>query len=164
MGFYKDCGGLILFIICYIVFILHFFFIFEITDEIDNKQNKFLLFHKIINFIFLFLSVLSHIITSLTDPGSISFENNVEIIEFYYHIHEPFIKRALLITEQKTPERIKNIILRQNEKITQNKENESENEDEEDNKSDKDDYDFEAKTSINDTMKQTIEEKYHIQL
>ena len=177
MGFYKDCGGLILFIICYIVFILQFFFIYEITDEIENKQNKFLLFHKMINFIFLFLSVFSHLITSLTDPGSISFENNKEIIEFYYQIHEPFIKRALMITEKKTPEVIRSIILRQNVKHNQqnqenkennenkeNKENEFENEEEEENQSDKDDYDFETKTCINDTTKKKIEEKYHLQL
>ena len=161
MGFYKDSGGLILFIICHIVFILHFFFIYEIRDEIENKQNKILIFHKIINYIFLFLSTISHLITSLTDPGSISFENNKEIIDFYYKTHEPFIKRALIITEKKTPEVLKNIILKQNFKF--NQENNIEN-DEEENKSDKDDYNFETKTSINETLKEAIEKKYHIQL
>ena len=162
MSFYKDFGGLVLLIICYIVFILQFFFIYEINDEAEYDQNNILLFHKSINYIFLFLSVFSHLITSFTDPGSILFENNKEIIDFYYKIHETFIKRALIITEKKTPEAIKNIILKQNKKF--NIENNIENEDEEDNKSDKDDYNFEKKTSINDTLKEIIEEKYHIQL
>ena len=164
MGFYKDCGGLVLFIICHIVFILQFLFIYEMTDEIDNKQNRILIFHKFINYIFLFLSVYSHIKTSITNPGSITTDNNREIIEFYYQFHETFIKRALKITEKKTPELIKKIILGQNKKVEQQIKGNEYNDEEDENISDKDEYNFEPKTSINDTMKKTIEEKYNIQL
>ena len=144
-----------------------FFFIYEFTDEIDNKPNKYLVFHKCINFIFLFLSVYSHLKTSITDPGSITCNNNKEIIEFFYHVHEPFIKRALYITEKKTPEVIKKIILGNQENNDKNEDkNESKDEDKyiEENESDKDDYDFEAKTSINEEIKGEIEEKYHMKL
>ena len=168
MGFYKDCGGFVLFIICHLVFILQFFFIYKLSDEIDNKQNIFLIIHKIINYILLFLTVYSHIKTAIIDPGSITMKNNKEIIEFYYYIHEPLIKRALYITEKKTPEVVKKIILGETAKAKENlpnKGNENEGEGEEDEiTSDKDDYTFEPLTSINDQMKKTIEEKYKIKL
>ena len=175
MGFYKDFGGLIMYLLCIINFILQFFFIYEISDEIDNRKNKILIFHKIINFTFLFFSIFSHIKTSIIDPGSITNQNNKNIIEFYYLFHEQFIKRALYITEKKTPEVIKNVILSERAKFKQNKENskEAENEEEEedkdnndddDNQSDKDDYTFEPVTSINDKNKEMFEEKYHLQL
>ena len=157
MKFYKDLSGIILFILCYLVFIFQFFFVLEISDEIDNKLNKFLIVHKIINYIVLFLSVYSHIKTSITDPGSITTKNNMEIIKFYYYVHEPLIKRALYITKKKTPEVIKKIIFEDNKK-----ENYNDNEDE--NNSDKDDYPFEPKISINDELKKKIEEKYHMKL
>ena len=178
MGFYKDFGGLFLYILCIIVFIIQFFFIYEISDEKDNKKNIILIIHKTINYIFLFLSVFSHIKTSITDPGSITVENNKNIIEFYYLFHEQFIKRALYITEKRTPEVIKKIILSEMAKQKQTKEKSKnvENEDDDnndnnnnddnddDNHSDKDDYSFEPKTSINDKMKEDYERQYHLQL
>ena len=127
------------------------------SDEIDNKQNRYLIVHKIICYIFLFLSVYSHIKTSITDPGSITIKNNMEIIKFYYYVHEPLIKKALHIIKRKTPEVIKKIIFEDNKK-----ENYNDNEDE--NKSDTDDYPFDPKISINDELKKTIEEKYHMKL
>ena len=168
MGFYKDLGGFILFLICHIVFILQFFLIYEMEDIIDNKQNLILTIHKIIYYIFLFLTVFTHIKTSIIDPGSITINNNKEIIEFYYFIHEPLIKRALYITEKKTPEVIKKIIMGDNykpENKEKNKEEKKEEEnDENDDNSEKDEFNFEPVTSINDTLKATIEEKYHIKL
>ena len=164
MGFYKDCGGLVLYIICDLVFILQFCFIYKIKDEIDNKQNIFLTIHKIINYILLFLSVYSHVKTSIIDPGTISCKNNNEVVEFYNIVHEPFIKRALLITERKTPEVVKKIILGNRDKKKKNQEESQEEEEEEDNPSDKDDYKFEKVTSINDKMKKDFEDKYHLKL
>ena len=163
MAFFKDIGGFILFILCLSVFFLQFFFIYKMTDEINNNPNIYLIIQKIINYILLFISIFSHIKTSIINPGEISKENNIEIIEFYYHIHEPLIKRALIITRKKTPEFIKKKILGERDKIEDNqgKENKDEDEDEE---SDKDDYNFEAKTSINDIMKNKIEEKNHMKL
>ena len=165
MGFYKDIGGLILFFICHIVFILQFFFIYNLSDNIEDNQNIFLIVHKSINYILLFITIYSHIKTAIIDPGSIIMKNNKEIIEFYYFIHEPLIKRAIYITEKRTPEVVKNIILGQTEKYKEankNKEDEKEEEEDYDNMSEKDDYNFEPLTSINDSMKKVIEEKYHM--
>ena len=166
MGFYKDFGGFILFIICQLVFILQFFLIYEMIDIIDNKQNLFLTIHKIINYTFLFLTIYSHLKTSIVDPGSITNKNNKEVIEFYYYVHEPLIKRALYITEKKTPEVIKKIILGERYKPDQqDNEKKEENEAEEsDNNSERDEMNFEPVTSINDSLKGTIEEKYHLKL
>ena len=127
MGFYKDIGGLILFFICQLIFVLQLFFIYNLSDETDDKRNIFLLIHKSINYTLLFLTIYSHIKTAIIDPGSIIMKNNKEIIEFYYFIHEPLIKRAIYITEKRTPEVVKNIILGQTEKYKEannNKENE----------------------------------------
>lgn len=164
MGFYKDIGGLVLFFICHIVFILQIIFIYNLSEETEDNLNIFLLVHKIINYTLLFLTIYSHIKTAVIDPGSIVMKNNKEIIEFYYFIHEPLIKRAIYITEKKTPEVIKKIILGQTEKykeLNKNTENGAEEEDY-DNMSEKDDYNFEPLTSINDSMKKVIEEKYHM--
>ena len=150
MGFYKDCSGLFVYILCHMEFILQFCFIYNMTDIINNKQNIILIIHKIINYILLFLSVYSHIKTSIIDPGAISIKNNREIIEFYYLVHEPLIKKAIQI----------------NERNKKNEENSKQTEEveEEDEISDNDDYPFEEITSINDTMKKSIETKYHLKL
>jgi len=107
MSFFKDPGGLILFLLCQMNFILQFYFIYTITY---NESTIFLI-HKTLNYIFLFLTVYSHLKTSLIDPGSITTENNIEIIEFYFNIHEILIKKALHIIEKRTPEVVKKIIL-----------------------------------------------------
>ena len=161
MSFYKDLGGFVLFILCHIVFILQFLLIYEMNDVINNKQNIVLIIHKIIYYFFFFLTIISYIKTSLIDPGTISNDNNREIIEFYYFIHKPFIKWALYITEKKTPEVMKKIILgnsynQQNQEI--------ENEDEEENDSDKDYFNFKRITSINNEMKKKLEKDYYLKL
>ena len=162
MGFYKDCGGLFLFILCHINFLFQFFLIYTTTDEINNKENPILMIHKIINYILLFLTIYSHLKTSLVNPGSITLDNNKQIIEFYYQVHEPLIKAALYITEKKTPEKIKQLILNYVHNSPDNNENE-----EDDNlniDSDKDDYYFEPVSSINDNMIKIIKENYNMKV
>ena len=97
----------------------------------------------------------SHLKTSLIDPGSITTENNIEIIEFYFNIHEILIKNALHIIEKRTPEVVKKIILGDGSEQKGN---------EEDNLSEKDEYVFEPKTSVNDELKNKITEGYHMKL
>ena len=88
MSFYKDTGGFLLFILCLINFILQFYFLYVIT----SKDNIIFLIHKIANYIFFFLTVYSYFKTTFTDPGEITINNNKEMIEFYYKVHEPLIK------------------------------------------------------------------------
>ena len=155
MSFYKDAGGFFLFFLCQLNFILQFYFIYTI----NFNESNILIIHKTINYIFLFLTVYSHIKTSLIEPGEISLKNNKEMIEFYYQVHEPLIKRALYIIEKKTPEVVKKIIL------GDNANNINEQDDDNDSiNSDKDDYNFEPVTCINDNMKKIIEEKYKMKV
>ena len=164
MGFYKDFSGFALFLICQVVFILQFFFVYEMSDEIDNKQNIFLTVHKAINFIFLFLSFFSYMKTALIDPGEITFNNNKEIIDFYYNIHETLIKQALYITKKNTPEVIKEKILGEKYKLKLINKEKGIEDDVDENPSDIDEYKFKPITSVNDTLKKIIEEKYHMKL
>ena len=159
MSFYKDIGGIFLFVLCQINFLLQFYFIYQITFE----DSKILTIHKTINYIFLFLTFYSHLKTSLIDPGEITVNNNKEIVEFYYQVHEPLIKRALYIIEKKTPEVVKNIILGQTGTNTPQA-TEEQNDENDSNNSDKDEYNFEPVTSINDNMKKIIKEKYKMRV
>lgn len=164
MGFYKDFAGFALFLICIIVFILQFFFVYEMNDEIDNKQNIFLTVHKAINYVLLFLSFFSYMKTALIDPGEITYNNNKEIIDFYYNVHETLINQAIYITKKNTPEVIKEKILREKNKLQQINKEKGIEDDENENVSDTDDYKFKPITSINDSLKNIIEEKYHMKL
>ena len=163
MGFYKDCGGLFVYMLCQIEFIFQFFFIYQMNDLINNKQNIILTIHKIINYILLFLSVYSHIKTSIIDPGSITIKNNKVMVEFYYLVHEPLIKKALQINQKYNIEK-QNINDKSDQKQTEDKTKENEEVEEEDEISDNDDYPFEEITSINDTTKKKVEEKYPLKL
>jgi hypothetical protein len=89
-------------------------------------------------------------------------KNNKEIIEFCYFTNEPLIKRAVYITERRTPVVVKNIILGEPEKYKEENKSKENEEEDYDNMSEKDDYNFEPLTSINDSMKKIIEEKYHM--
>ena len=155
MGFYKDFGGFIAYLLCIGTLIFQFFFIYNISDE---DKNSFLSIHKIINYVFLFLAVYSHLKTSIIDPGEITALNNKDIIEFYYNIHEILIKNALYIIEKRTPEVVKQIIL------GDVKEKKPNNENDEDELSEKDEYTFEPKTSVNDELKNKISKDYYLKL
>ena len=36
----------------------------------------------------MFLTFYSHLLTGITDPGSINYNNNLDIIEFYYFVYK----------------------------------------------------------------------------
>lgn len=161
--FYKGADGILFFMLVQFVFLGQILFVNSISDEIDDEPNKILRIHKLVFFIILFLTFCSHFRTSVTDPGSITAKNNKEIIEFYYYIHEPLIKRAQYITEKKTPEVIRKIIFEANDIIP--KENSDYNINNDDNSdSEKDDYEFEPNSSINDETKKTISTNYRLKL
>ena len=155
MSFYKDTAGFLLFILCLINFLLQFYFVYSIK----SSYNAIFIINKKLNYIFLFLSIYSYFKTALTDPGEITINNNKEILEFYYHVHEPLIKQALYIIKKKTPEVVKKIILGDDppQPDDENNDNDSIN-------SEKDDFEFEPVTSINDNVKKIIEEKYKMKV
>ena len=113
MEFFKDVFGLFIFSLVQFLFLLHFFFIYELYDYIDNKPNSTLSTHQYFNLFFLFLSFYSHLRASFKDPGEINLRNNRQAVQFYYDVHLPLIKAAQYITEKKTPKVIKKFILEQ---------------------------------------------------
>ena len=182
MAFYKDISGVILIILMLLIFISQFFFIYLIEDDSyknssqpqKHNHNIVLLIHKVIYYILLFLSTYSYLLTAFIEPGEINHKNNKEIIEFYYYIHEPLIKRAIYITNVKTPQVIKKIILNEtNDKNDNNNKEENNNfnydisndEDEiTNNESDYDDFNFQPITSVTDTVKKNVAKKYFMKL
>ena len=182
MAFYKDVSGVVLLVLILLIFISQFFFIYFIEGRPPNNffqspkyyYNMVLLVHKIIYYIILFLSSYSYLLTAFVEPGEINPSNNKEIIEFYYVIHEPLIKRAIYITNVKTPQAIRKIILNgtnENKNDINKEENKNFNYDisnDEDelinNDSDNDDFNFQPITSVTDVVKKNVAKKYFMKL
>ena len=145
MGFYKNCEGLSFFLSVHFIFILQILLVYYIDDIESKEGNIILLIHKIIFYIILFLTFYSHLQIAITDPGSIDYHNNLDIIEFYYFIYRDII----LMNEKFKKEKLFNL----------------KNKDDEDNypsRSDKDEKEFEYKTSIDKKLKREISKQLHI--
>ena len=145
MGFYKSCEGLSFFLSVHFIFILQILLVFYIDDQECKEGNIILLIHKIIFYIILFLTFYSHLKTAITDPGSINYYNNLDIIEFYYFIY----RDINLINEQ----------FKKSNVFTLNLEEDRENYI---TRSDEDEKEFEFKTSIDDKTKREISKTLHI--
>ena len=87
MGFYKDCENLMFFLSVHVIFIMQILLVYFIEDKESSNLNIVLIIHKIIFYIILFLTFYSHLQISVTDPGSIRYYNNLDILEFYYFIY-----------------------------------------------------------------------------
>jgi len=91
MKFYKGCESLSFFISTYLVFFLHIFFVFCIEDntcEESGEINKILIIHKKIIFVIFIFTFFSHFFASFTEPGSIEYDKNIEILESYNFIYK----------------------------------------------------------------------------
>ena len=141
MSFYKDCEGLFLFLSVYVIFILQIFLILYVDDKGSPEGNIILILNKIIFNIILFLTFYSHLQTSITDPGYIDADNNLDILEFYYFIHKDII----------------NIINEHNEE-----DQEYDDEDKYNPYSDEDNQKLENKTSINSKLKKEISKQFQL--
>ena len=146
MGFYKDCEGISFFLSVHVIFILQILLVLFIEDNENKDGNIILLLNKIIFYIILFLTFYSHLQISITDPGSIDYYNNLDIIEFYY-----FIYRDIISTNKN---------FKKNTFFELNKEEEYE--DKYIPRSEEDDKKFELKTSINSKLKKEISRKFNI--
>ena len=87
MGFYKSCEGLAFFLSVHVIFLLQIFLVLYIEDKESSDGNIILIIHKVIFYIILFLTFYSHLQIAITDPGSIDYYNNIDIIKFYYFIY-----------------------------------------------------------------------------
>ena len=126
---------------CSCYFILQILLVFFIEDNESKDGNIVLLLNKFIFYIILFLTFYSHLQISITDPGSIDYYNNVDIIEFYYFIYRDIISA--------------------NENLKKSKKW-NKDEDEYIPRSDEDDKKFELKTSINTKLKREISKQFNI--
>ena len=148
MGFFKDCEGLLLFLSVYVIFILQILLIVYVDDKENPEGNIILTLHKIIFYIIMFLTFYSHLQTGVTDPGSIDYYNNLDIIEFYYFVY----KDINIIKE--------NI----NNNLFKLKNEEEENEEDEYNPySDEDNTKFENKSSIDTKLRKEIRKQLHLE-
>ena len=80
MAFYKNCENLSFFLSVHVIFILQILLVFYIEDKESKDENIVLLIHKIIFYLILFLTFYSHLQISITDPGSINYYNNLNIL------------------------------------------------------------------------------------
>ena len=175
MKFNKEPDGIFFFSLCQLVFLGQILFISYIEDEYIklNKynekiryQNPYLILNKSIFYSFVFLSFISHLRTTTTSPGYITIHNNMNIIQFYYYLHEPFIKRAIAITEKQTEEGIRKLIFEANNIKYDENENYCLDNDEDflNNYSDTDENKFAKKSSINEEIKKVIIRNYRLKL
>ena len=144
MGFYKSCEGLAFFLSVHVIFLLQIFLVLYIEDKESPDGNIILIIHKIIFYIILFLTFYCHLQIAITDPGSIDYYNNIDIIEFYYFIYREINQYKNGIINKA---RLKKL---------------EEDENEYNAYSDKDDKKFEEKTSINDKLKREITRQFQI--
>ena len=91
MKFYKGCESLSFFISTYVVFLLHIIFVYSVDDKSSEQlkeTNKTLIMHKEIFSVLFIITFISHLITSLSDPGIIESENYLETLESYNYIYK----------------------------------------------------------------------------
>ena len=119
---------------------------------VDDKEsvdgNILLTLHKNIFYLILFLTFYSHLQIAVSDPGSIDFYNNLDILEFYC-----FIYRDIKLSFEN---------YKINKKFRLNKEDNESNNEEDSSHSEKDDQIYDSKKSINKKLKRKIEHKLHI--
>ena len=175
MKFNKEPDGIVFFGMCQLVFLFQILFIACIDDEFIyyNKynekikyENPYLILNKSIFYFLVFLTFVSHLRAATTNPGIITSKNNLNMIQFYYYLHEPLIKRAIAVTEKQTPEKIRKIIFDANNITYDENENYSLDNDEDfiNNNSDTDEKKFEKRTSISEESKKGIIREYRLKL
>jgi hypothetical protein len=71
--------GLTLFTFTYIISGVQIFAVYKINTNDDSYLN----FYKIIFYLLAFGALLSHLMVSISDPGKITHENNLQYLDFY---------------------------------------------------------------------------------
>lgn len=91
MVFLKVNLGRILIIFSYIMI---FLISIGVLITYDNSQLTYINYHKIIYLLNCILVILCHIQSSITNPGIITHENNLRVIELYISTHQHCIQNA----------------------------------------------------------------------
>jgi hypothetical protein len=83
------------FLFClYLIFVLVQIYVVLSIDDKRIKNATFLFYFKNLYFVFIFISSICHIQSSITNPGKIVHDNNVEYIDFYVTTRSIGVKRA----------------------------------------------------------------------
>ena len=175
MKFNKEPEGILFFTMCHFVFLFQIVFVASIDDDLTyfNKynvkrkyENPYLLINKLIFYFLVFLTFVSHLRTVITDPGIITSKNNLNIIRFYFYLHESLINRAIAITKKQTQEKLRKIIFEANNIKYDENETYSLDNDEDfiKNNSDTDEKQFEKRTTISEELKKGIIREYRLKL
>jgi len=143
--FFKDILGFLLFIFVYLAIASQILGVF-ITFDNDNINSN-LIYHKFFFSIIAFMGILSHIRASFSNPGYMSYINNVEFCNFYLTKHTKSIERAKILMSLNHTKNILN-------SITDDDHEEEESED--------DDFEYERKSYISENNREEISKKYGI--
>jgi len=87
----KEYLGIILFSLTYIAIASQAIGVYMTWDE---DILTYILIHKLYFAFIAVLAVISHIRASFTNPGRISHENNIGVLEFYFSTHKEYISKA----------------------------------------------------------------------
>ena len=87
----KEYLGILLFSLTYLAIGSQAIGVFLTWDE---DILTYLLFHKLLFGLIASLAVISHIRASFTNPGRITHDNNMSILEFYINTHQNYIDKA----------------------------------------------------------------------
>lgn len=91
MVFFKDNLGAFLFPFTYLMI---FFISYGVYISTDNSAISFIFYHKIVFFFTGIVIILCHIQSAVTDPGVITHEGNIRLLEMYISTHQHCIANA----------------------------------------------------------------------
>jgi hypothetical protein len=145
--FFKDILGFLLFIFVYLAIASQILGVFLTWDNDNININSNLIYHKFFFSIIAFLAIFSHIRASISNPGYMSYSNNVEYCNFYLTKHNKSIERAKILMSLGHTKNILNSIT---------------DEDYEEEESEDDDFEYERKSYISENNREEISKKYGI--
>ena len=90
MSIFNKFLNKFLFFLTYFLIVLETYAIYSIEDSSDSYVH----YYKYIFYFFSLMTILSHLATSLTNPGMITHSNNINYIDFYYQSRLHAIQRA----------------------------------------------------------------------
>lgn len=161
MGLCRDPAGVFFCFLCHLAMFGQLMLVLYTDDEVSKKKESisniefitYLPFHKIVFYFFLFLTLISQLKSSFTDPGKITHDTNPRYIEYYLLLYENSMIQAQQFTKEKGSANLAKII------DAMNKEDGYISDE-----SDYDDFEYEAVTSVPDELVAKIETKYKIRL
>ena len=92
MRFFKDCEGFCFFISVHLIFFIQIYLVYSIEDTSPEKDNIILFLHKLFFYFLMLITFITHFQIAKTDPGIINYNNNIDMLEFYYFLYYEIIE------------------------------------------------------------------------